>query len=96
MRKSATRSISSGISAVLDELSLGRTIKQYEILDAWPRIVGSQIASVSTAERMRDGKLFVHVPQAEWRNELIFLKKDLIEKINTAMHQDIVNDIIFR
>ena len=45
---------------------------------------------------MRDGKLFVHVPQAEWRNELIFLKKDLIEKINTTMHQDIVNDIIFR
>jgi len=45
---------------------------------------------------MRDGKLFVHVSQAEWRNELIFLKKDLIEKINTSMHQDIVNDIIFR
>jgi predicted nucleic acid-binding Zn ribbon protein len=96
MSKPGAKQIASGISSVLSTLGIGGKIKQYEMLEAWPAIVGEQIAGVSTAERITDGKLFVHVEQAVWRNELVFLKKELIEKINREMHQDIVQDIIFR
>ena len=96
MSKQAAKLIGSGISSVLSSLGIGRKIKQYELLEAWPEIVGKQIADVTTAERMTEGKLFIHVEQAVWRNELIFLKKDLIEKINRTMHQESVQDIIFR
>lgn len=96
MSRPAAKEISAGISSVLSSLGIGRKIKQYELLDAWPRIVGDQIAGVTTAERITDGRLFIHVEQAVWRNELVFLKKDLIAKINRTMHQDIVHDIVFR
>jgi predicted nucleic acid-binding Zn ribbon protein len=96
MTKPGAKLIGGGISSVLTSLGIGPKIKQYEMLEAWPEIVGKQIAGVATAERITDGKLFVHVEQAVWRNELVFLKKDLIEKINSAMHQEIVHDIIFR
>jgi len=96
MTKPAGKLIGAGISSVLSSLGIGGKIKQYELLDAWPEIVGQQIAGVTTAERISDGKLFIHVDQAVWRNELIFLKKDLIAKINRTMHQDLVRDIIFR
>ena len=96
MRKTAPKLIGAGISSVLSGLGLGGKIKQYELLDAWAGIVGPHIARVATAERITEGKLFVHVEEAVWRNELVYLKKDLIAKINQTMHQNIVHDIIFR
>jgi predicted nucleic acid-binding Zn ribbon protein len=96
MKKESAKLIGSGISSVLSVLGIGRKVKQYELLEAWPGIVGEQIAGVTKAERITDGKLFVHVDEAVWRNELVFLKKDLIAKINSTMQQEIVRDIIFR
>jgi predicted nucleic acid-binding Zn ribbon protein len=96
VRTSAPRLIGSGLSSVIEELGIGLKIRQHELLHAWPGIVGEQIARVTTATALSDGKLFVSVTRSTWRNELIFLKKELIEKINAAMNSDIVKDIIFR
>ena len=96
MRALAPKSIGSAIESALSDLGLGKKVRQYEVLDRWQEIVGEQIANVATAERISEGKLFVSVSRAPWRNELLFLKKELIERINKAMHQDIVKDIIFR
>ena len=71
-------------------------MRQMEVLERWPQIVGEQIARVTSAERIDGGKLFIHVTRSTWRNELVFLKKALIEKINREMSQEIVKDIIFR
>ena len=84
------------IPHVLQELGLGKRLKQYEVLESWPKIVGGQIAKVASAERIEAGKLFVCVSRAPWRNELVFLKNELITKINKALKQEIVKDIIFR
>jgi predicted nucleic acid-binding Zn ribbon protein len=96
LKQSQPHHIGKGIASVLRELGLGTKIKSYEVLDAWPRIVGTQIASVSTAERIESGKLFIHVTRSAWRNELVFLKSALIMKINKDMEQEVVKDIIFR
>jgi predicted nucleic acid-binding Zn ribbon protein len=96
MRSSSPKPLDRAIGSVLQELGLGKRIKQYEVIETWPTIVGRQIATVAIAERMEKGVLFVHVTRAPWRNELVFLKKELIEKINKAMNQNIVKDIIFR
>lgn len=84
------------LSSVLDQLGLSKKIRQYQVLEKWHSIVGEQIAKVTQAEHMDMGKLFVRVLNSTWRNELVFLKKELIEKINKVMNQEIVKDIIFR
>jgi predicted nucleic acid-binding Zn ribbon protein len=96
MRTSAPKDIGSAISSVVQQLGIGPRLKQFEMLEAWPLIVGEQIAKVTVAERIDRGKLFVHVTRSTWRNELTFLKKALIMKINKEMEQEIVKDIIFR
>ena len=96
MKQTHPKLIGSAIASALQQLGMGSRIKQYEVLDAWPRIVGDQIAKVATAERIESGKLFVHVTRAAWRNELVFLKKALVVKINKEMNQEVVKDIVFR
>ena len=96
MKAKHPKRISLAITSTLEGLGLGAKVRQYEVLDVWPMIVGESIAHVATAERIVDGKLFVSVTRSTWRNELLFLKKELIGRINTAMQQEIVKDIIFR
>ena len=96
MKASSPKRLSEGIEAVLHELGMGKKIKQYGVIDLWASIVGEQIAKVAVAEHVSGGKLFVRVARATWRNELIFLKKDLIRKINGALNEEIITDIIFR
>ena len=95
MRHSVPTPLSSGITSVLRDLGIGRRIQQYEVLERWPSIVGERIAAVAVAERITDGRLFVRVSRSPWRNELVFLKKELIDRINDAMHGEFVRDIIF-
>lgn len=84
------------LPGILKSLGLDAKLGQLEVLRAWPLIVGEQIAAVTSAERIQDGKLFISVKRAPWRNELVFLKKELIKRINAAMQRDLVKDIIFR
>ncbi len=96
MKTTEPKLISNAITSVIQQLGIGGKLKELEVLEVWPKIVGEQIAKVTTAERIERGKLFIHVTRATWRNELVYLKKTLITKINTEMNREIVQDIIFR
>jgi len=92
----STRQISDGLNDVIRELGLGKKIRQYEVIDLWKEVVGESIAGVREAEYVSGGKLFVRVARPTWRNELVYLKQDLMEKLNTALGDKIVTDIIFK
>jgi len=96
MKSDAPKPIAEAILCTLHELGIQKKIRQYEVIELWETIVGEQIAKVTAAERIDDGKLFVHVFRAPWRNELVFLKKEVIAKINAVFHEEVVYDIIFR
>ena len=88
--------IGSSIESVLEQLGILGRIKQYKILELWPEIVGEQIARASAVESIRNGKLFVKVKHPVWRNELQFLKAEIIRKVNDRMGSEFIKDIIFR
>lgn len=96
MKRIQPRTLRASLEAVMNELGLSLRIKQMRVLEIWVDVVGKQIADVTTAERIVNGKLTVRVSKAPWRNELVFLKKDIIAKLNRAMGEEIVKDIIFR
>ncbi len=96
MKRSEPMELSGLLESVLHELGLGLRLKQWKVVERWPNIVGERIAKAATPERIENGKLLVRVQSPAWRNELTFLKKEIIAKINAAMGEEIVKDIIFR
>ncbi len=88
--------VGSAINRALEHFGLAEKVRQYTAVDIWPQIVGEKIAEKTVAEKIADGKLFVKVSSAAWRNELVFLKKELIAKLNKALGREVVNDIVFR
>jgi len=96
MTQHQPRPMQSALSETLQQLSIGRKLRQYEIFERWQSIVGDQIARAAKPEKIDHSKLFIKVTQSTWRNELVFLKIEIMEKINAAMGQEIITDIIFR
>jgi predicted nucleic acid-binding Zn ribbon protein len=78
--------------------SIGATeaYEQYRTLQIWDSVVGETIARVTTVERLKDGELYVRVRNPSWRMELNFRKKEIAERLNKSIGNDMVRTIIFR
>ena len=96
MRQIKPKLIGNSIKTILNDYGLLPRMKQFEALNLWAEIVGEQIAKVAKAEKIDHGSLIVRVEKPVWRNELIFLKKEIIAKINEMMKEEIVKEIIFK
>lgn len=96
LRSGKIKKINAVIKEVIKEYGLEEKLKDTSVLNLWAEIVGERIAKISKATRIKNGKLTVSVDNPTWRNELIFLKQEIINKINNRFKEEIVKDIIFR
>ncbi len=95
MHKTTPESIGTVIEKLFTELGLGERYKRAKVIGAWKDIVGEQVANVSTAERIVGKKLFVHVADSVWRNELHMQKKQIIQRVNRFIGMTVIDDIKF-
>ncbi len=77
------------------DLGIDKAIQQNMAVCKWAEIVGERIAQISEAERIENGVLTVKVSSPVWRNELVFMKASLINKVNEALAKTVVKDIKF-
>lgn len=87
--------IGSILARQLFDLGLTTRLKQIEAVTCWSEVVGKKIAEASRALNYRDERLWVSVPSATWRQELIGLKPRLIQKLNNRLKENVVKDIFF-
>jgi predicted nucleic acid-binding Zn ribbon protein len=77
-------------------LGIQKKLQEYDAVVYWENVVGERIAQMTTATRILQGVLFVHVKTSTWRNELTLRKKEIIDKLNTVIGFDVVKDIKFQ
>ena len=63
------------------------------ICDYWENIVGNMVAKNSRPAAFKNKILLVHVTGASWIHNFQFIKKNIINKINSAMSNELVEDI---
>jgi predicted nucleic acid-binding Zn ribbon protein len=88
--------LGAAIDEMLKNLGIGGKVKEYEVVEVWASVVGERIAQLTHVESVDQGTVIVRVSAAPWRTELMFRKKEIIEKIRTVMHSDVIKDIRFR
>ena len=72
-----------------------RQLEESQLIISWPRIVGEAVAQVTEALRVRDGRLFVVVHDPLWRQELVFQKNILLQRLRAEFPKSKVRDIFF-
>ncbi len=96
MKQHEIKLIGSALNSLLSQYGLDVKIKQYKVLEIWNTAVGEQIAKATNPEKIERGVLTVRVEKSVWRNELSYLKKEIIEKLNKLLQEEVVKEIIFR
>jgi predicted nucleic acid-binding Zn ribbon protein len=95
MRPAYTKPIGLAIDELVNSLGIKQKLKEYDAVVLWESVVGDQIAKMTTATRITQGMLFVHVKTSTWRNELTLRKKEILDKLNTVIGVNVVRDIKF-
>ncbi len=95
MVRDRNQHISQGLHQALHQLGLDKRMKQQQLIDAWPILVGENISRIAKAERIQDGILYVSVRSMSWRTELLFHKQAILDKISVFMENNQIKDIRF-
>ena len=83
------------LGRVLQRLGLSREMTGWQAVAAWPELVGPRVASHARAVAFRDGTLHVEVEGSAWMQELGYLKRDLVRRINQQLGSENVREVRF-
>ncbi|SHM18644.1 Protein of unknown function [Caldanaerovirga acetigignens] len=81
---------------VLKKGDMGRKLNEALIFAMYEDIVGEKISRVSKPVFFRGDTLFIGVKNSAWAHQLLFLKPEIIEKINSFLTTPLVRDIRFQ
>jgi predicted nucleic acid-binding Zn ribbon protein len=83
------------ISSFLGRLGVSERLNRQSAVILWPEIAGQKIAEETEAIRVDGDTLVVRVQKAAWRQQLSFLRMELVEKLNSKIGKGYIKDIRF-
>lgn len=83
------------IPKLLKSYGLESKLEEYRLIQAWPEIVGPQIAAHAVPTEVRAKTLWVAVDSSPWLHELTLLKPVLIEKLTQRGGGGLIRDVRF-
>jgi len=84
-KKQRPEPIGSIVASWLGSSGLADRVDQAAVIPEWPRLVGPQIAAVTTPQSITaNGTLFVRVTTNAWMNELSLLEPELLRSLNSS------------
>jgi predicted nucleic acid-binding Zn ribbon protein len=78
---------------MLKRYGLTNEMSKLKIANAWNAVVGDNVARRTAPHNFRRGVLIVRTPSAAWRNELTFLKAEILRKLRLELPGTRIDDI---
>lgn len=83
------------ILETLGRMGFSERLQKQSAVIRWPEIVGETVAAESEAVRIDGDTLVVKVFKAAWRQQLVFVKDELLGKMEVELGKDLIRDIRF-
>jgi predicted nucleic acid-binding Zn ribbon protein len=87
--------VGSLFAGMFKKLGLSEAVAEQRALQVWAGVVGEKVAAHTQAYSISDGVLLVLVDAHAWTQELLFLKPDILRRLNETLGSGIVKDIRF-
>ena len=88
------------IKDILSDILKGNNFKEINetisISTAWTNIVGKTISQNTEIKSIKNGKITIKTSSPIWRNELIFQKEDLLDRLKKEQPETKIKEIEFR
>lgn len=93
MRKSNESTLKEAVERLVDSYGLREKLDEQAVASLWDELVGGMVARHTVSVKLRTGKLHVKVDSAPLRQELTFMREDLMRKINERMGRPVVAQV---
>lgn len=93
----------------MSEISLADALKQFlaksklkggiqalQIQDAWEKIMGKTIAKYTDKIEIINATLFITSSVAPLKNELLYQKEKIIERVNEALGEKVIKEVVIK
>ena len=88
--------ISEAIKLFLKSSKLKGGIQAMQIEDAWEKIMGKTIAKYTDKIEIINSTLFITSSVAPLKNELLYQKEKIIERVNEALGERTIKDVVIK
>ncbi len=75
---------------------LKKGIRSAQIEDIWEQLMGKTVAKYTDKIQIIQRKLFIHTNIGPLKNELSFQKPQIIERINEAFGESLIDEVIIQ
>lgn len=91
---SSEKHIGDAIKGFLSKSHLRNGIRAAQIEEVWEQLMGKTIAKYTDKIQIINQKLFIHTAVGPLKNELVFQKAQIIERVNEAFGEKVIMDVI--
>ena len=84
------------IKLFLKQSRLKGNIQALQIEDVWEQIMGKTIAKYTDKIQIINQTLFISSSVAQLKHELLYQKEKIIERVNEALGEKVIKDVVIK
>ena len=92
----AQYSLSQALQQFLKQSRLKGNIQALQIEEVWEELMGKTIARYTDSIQIINQTLFISTSVAPLKNELLFQKEKIIQRVNEALGEKVIRDVVIR
>jgi len=89
-------SLQDAIKKFLDQSRLKQGMQSLRIEDIWEEIMGKTIAKYTDKIQVINHTLYITSTVAPLKNELLYQKEKIIERVNEALGEKLVKEVVIK
>ena len=89
-------SMQDAIQQFLKKSRLKTGIQAMQIEDVWEKIMGKTISKYTDKIQIINHTLFITTQVAPLKNELLFQKEKIVERVNEALGEKVIKDVVIK
>jgi len=89
-------SMQDAIAQFLKQSKLKSGLQALRIEDIWEQIMGKTIAKYTDKIQIINQTLFITSTVAQLKHELLYQKEKIIERVNEALGEKVINDVVIK
>jgi predicted nucleic acid-binding Zn ribbon protein len=84
------------IKEFLERSKLNNGVKALKLTDTWEQLMGKTIARYTDKIELVNRTLFIHTNVAPLRQELMYQREKIIERVNESLGPNTINEVVIR
>ena len=89
-------SMQDAIKQFLKQSKLKSGVQALRIEEVWEEIMGKTIAKYTDKIQIINHTLFISSSVAQLKHELLYQKEKIIERVNEALGEKVINDVVIK